>query len=76
MIDMASNTVHGAPLGEGNVRVSIDIANKEEALLPFPVRDELITVGQAVGSHVAWPQELVIVGNNKVNTNFRSVTAI
>ncbi|KAK9949471.1 hypothetical protein M0R45_004990 [Rubus argutus] len=58
-VDAANHTVHGVPLGEGNIRVAIDAALDEQALLPIPVTEELVTVGQAVGSHVAWPKHLV-----------------
>ena len=30
---------------------------EDTTLLPIPVRDELVTVFDAVGSHVAWPKD-------------------
>ncbi|XP_040366111.1 uncharacterized protein LOC121050406 [Rosa chinensis] len=60
-----SRVIHGVPMKEGCVRVSVDGAIQEEARLPFPVGDEMELVGQAVGSHVAWPEELVIRRVNK-----------
>lgn len=67
IIDLASKEVHGVPLGDANLRVAIDIAIDGQALLPIPVREELKTVDDAVGSHVAWPKDLVIEYNDKVN---------
>ncbi|KAM5549788.1 hypothetical protein ABKV19_000950 [Rosa sericea] len=55
-----SQLVHGTPLGDGNVRVSIYAALEEKAKVPFPVKDEIETVKQAMGSWVAWPKHLVI----------------
>ncbi|XP_050370270.1 uncharacterized protein LOC126788239 isoform X2 [Argentina anserina] len=64
-VDGGNHTVHGMPLGEGNIRVAIDTALDEEALLPIPVTGELETVGHAVGSHVAWPKHLVKLMNEE-----------
>ncbi|KAI9196224.1 hypothetical protein LWI28_022076 [Acer negundo] len=55
------DTIHGIPISDENVRVSIDVAIKPSALLPFSVCDELLTVGEAVGSYVAWPKNLIIL---------------
>ncbi|PRQ20360.1 putative Ulp1 protease family catalytic domain, putative transposase, Ptta/En/Spm, plant [Rosa chinensis] len=57
--------IHGVPLKEGCVRVSVDGAIQAEARLPFLVEGEMGLVGQAIGSHVAWPEELVIRRVNK-----------
>ncbi|KAL6554671.1 hypothetical protein OROHE_007410 [Orobanche hederae] len=46
--------------GEGNVRVSVSFPTQENAKVPFPVSDEIVTVRQACGSWVAWLEELVI----------------
>ena len=51
---------HGYPLGEQNVRVSIEKAKQEYAKVPFPVGDDIKTVRQAMGSWIAWPKNLVI----------------
>ncbi|PRQ37372.1 putative Ulp1 protease family catalytic domain, transposase, Tnp1/En/Spm [Rosa chinensis] len=58
--DDPSQTIHGAPLGDGNKRVSIYTALDEKAKVPFPVKDEIETVKQAMGSWVAWPKDLII----------------
>lgn len=68
-VDAANHTVHGVPLGEGNIRVAIDASLDEQALLPIPVTEELVTVGQAVGSHVAWPKHLVKLMDEEVNNH-------
>lgn len=64
-LDGPNATIHGIPLGKTNIRVAINVALNRTACLPIPVRDELITVGQAVGSQVAWPKNLVISSSNE-----------
>ncbi|KAF5203765.1 hypothetical protein FRX31_006648, partial [Thalictrum thalictroides] len=49
----SEQVVHGKALGKDNVRVSIDKAKFEKALLPVPSFD-LETVEDAVGVTVAW----------------------
>ena len=48
--------IHGFPLGDMNYRVAVTFAKEKAALLPIPVRDEILTVGDTVGGHVAWPK--------------------
>lgn len=65
--DEADNKmIHGVPLNEGCVRVSVDGEIQSDALLPFPVKGIMETIGQSIGSHVAWPEELVIRRVSKV----------
>lgn len=52
--------VHNVLLGANHVRVSVDEVFKENALLPVPVGDELVTVQSARGSQVAWPKDFVL----------------
>ncbi|PRQ58873.1 putative Ulp1 protease family catalytic domain, putative transposase, Ptta/En/Spm, plant [Rosa chinensis] len=59
-IETKQQTVHGVPLGEENVRVTIIRTLVHEALLPFPIKDEIVTVKDAIGTCVAWPKNLVI----------------
>ncbi|XP_062027082.1 uncharacterized protein LOC133743232 [Rosa rugosa] len=61
-VDLETNqqTIHGVSLGEENVRVSIIRTLVHEALLPFPIKDEIVTVKDAIGTCVAWPKNLVI----------------
>lgn len=54
-----SNKIHGKPMPPGCVRVSVDGCLKPDALIPVPVEGEMETVSQAVGSHVAWPENLI-----------------
>lgn len=63
--------IHGVPMAEGNVRVTILRALVPDAKLPFPIKDELITVQDAVNSFVAWPKDMIVrappaAPNNKV----------
>lgn len=51
--------IHGKAMPPGCLRVSVDGFIREEALVPVPVVGEIETVLQAVGSHVAWPEELI-----------------
>ncbi|KAL8118102.1 hypothetical protein AgCh_015854 [Apium graveolens] len=53
-------SVHGVPLKPGHVRVSVDGHIQPEASVPVPIPSEIEVVRQAVGSHVAWPRELII----------------
>ena len=52
------DTVHGIPLGEGNMRVSIIVSKLKKAALPI-LTDEGITVDEAVNGFVAWPKILI-----------------
>ncbi|XP_024196080.1 uncharacterized protein LOC112199273 [Rosa chinensis] len=55
-----SKTLHGVPLKEGTVRVSVDGILKSDAVLPFPIKGEMEFVRDAIRSHVAWSKDLVI----------------
>ena len=52
--------LHHKPLPSGYLKVSIDIALEEGALLPIPdeVSDATL-VGEAIGAFVAWSSRLV-----------------
>ncbi|XP_062002246.1 uncharacterized protein LOC133720074 isoform X3 [Rosa rugosa] len=63
----ANQTVHGHPLGEGNVRVSIIRPLVPEAKLPFPVNDEIVFVKDAVGTYIAWPRDLILQSPPQTN---------
>ena len=60
-------TVHGISLASIDICVFIDVTFDKNAILPWPVHDELILVSQAIGSIVAWPKKIVITSNNEVN---------
>ncbi|GMN55626.1 hypothetical protein TIFTF001_024746 [Ficus carica] len=55
-----TNTVHGIPLGEENVRVTITVPKLKRALLPIPTNEATCTE-EAVDGFVAWPKRLVVV---------------
>ena len=55
-----TDTVHGIPLGEGNVRVTISVPKLKRALLPIPTH-EATYIEEAVGGFVAWPKKLVVL---------------
>ncbi|GMN70129.1 hypothetical protein TIFTF001_039172 [Ficus carica] len=55
---LRTDTVHGIPLGEGNVRVLINVPKLKKAALPIPTY-EATTVDEAVNGFVAWPKTLV-----------------
>ncbi|GMN28418.1 hypothetical protein TIFTF001_002033 [Ficus carica] len=55
---LPTDTVHGIPLGEGNVRVSINVSKLKKAALPIPTY-EATTVEDVVNGFVAWPKTLV-----------------
>ncbi|KAL8132165.1 hypothetical protein AgCh_007888 [Apium graveolens] len=58
--EVMSNKIHGRPMQPGCLRVSVDGSIKPDALLPVPIAGKMEMVSQAVGSHVAWPQNLII----------------
>lgn len=64
MVFTEGNLVHGVPLQPGHVRVSVDGSIIEDALVPVPITGEIETVRQAVGSVLAWPEDLVIFTPN------------
>ncbi|GMN64780.1 hypothetical protein TIFTF001_033849 [Ficus carica] len=55
---LPTDTVHEIPLGEGNVRVSINVPKLKKSPLPIPTYDAT-TVEDAVNGFVAWPKSLV-----------------
>ncbi|GMN27662.1 hypothetical protein TIFTF001_001744 [Ficus carica] len=55
-----TDTVHGIPLGEENVRVTITVPKIKRILLPIPM-NEATCIEEAVGGFVAWPKRLVVV---------------
>ncbi|GMN75583.1 hypothetical protein TIFTF001_056707 [Ficus carica] len=55
---LPTDTVHGIPLGKGNVRVSINVPKLKKSPLPIPTY-EATTVEDAINGFVAWPKTLV-----------------
>lgn len=52
--------IHGMPMPDGCIRVLVDGSINDNALVPVPVLGEIEKVFEAVGSHVAWPKDLII----------------
>lgn len=59
----SDETIHTLPLGDANVRVSVEFVIIPDALLPIPIPGDATLVGEAVGYEVAWPRNLVLVGD-------------
>ncbi|GMN57676.1 hypothetical protein TIFTF001_026789 [Ficus carica] len=55
-----TDTVHGIPLGEENVRVTITIPKLKRALLPIST-NKATCIEEVVGGFVAWPKRLVVL---------------
>ncbi|KAF1860447.1 hypothetical protein Lal_00037792 [Lupinus albus] len=53
--------IHNAQIPSNHLKVSIDISIEDDALLPIPVDEDIITVRLALGSFVAWPKHLIDV---------------
>lgn len=64
--DEVDAKIHGLSLGDKNYRVTITIAHKKKALIPIPVKDEIRTVGDALGGFVAWPKQFVLFDDEPV----------
>ena len=63
----SSTIIHGRELGEHNLRVSVEVVLDATALIPIPnPDDDARLVGDALGSHLAWPKMLVIFEDNSV----------
>ncbi|KAI5317179.1 hypothetical protein L3X38_036886 [Prunus dulcis] len=59
-INVPQQLIHNVPLGEGNIRVSINYALNGASPLPIPVKGLLNTVEDTVGSQVTWPEDLIV----------------
>ncbi|XP_074365577.1 uncharacterized protein LOC141706680 [Apium graveolens] len=58
--DGMSRSVHGVPLEPGFFHVGLDGSIQDNALVHVPVVGEIETVQQAIGSHLAWPKDMII----------------
>ncbi|BAT95929.1 hypothetical protein VIGAN_08277400 [Vigna angularis var. angularis] len=59
-----SDTLHGRSLPKGHVKVSIDIALEPNVSLPIPIDDDdMMTIGQAIGTFVAWPMNFIQISD-------------
>ncbi|GMN59926.1 hypothetical protein TIFTF001_029025 [Ficus carica] len=63
-----TDTVHGIPLGEENVRVTITVPKLKRALLSITT-NEATCIEEAVGGFVAWPKILVIIQTSLSQAN-------
>ncbi|KAF1874085.1 hypothetical protein Lal_00041529 [Lupinus albus] len=54
--------LHNARIPPNHVKVAIDIAIEDDALLPIPFDEDIITLGWAIGNYVTWLVHLVDVG--------------
>ncbi|XP_074364814.1 uncharacterized protein LOC141705829 [Apium graveolens] len=59
--DEMNISVYGVPLKPEHARVSVDGHIQPDALVPVPIPDEIKQVREAIGSHLAWPQNLIIL---------------
>ncbi|XP_042382272.1 uncharacterized protein LOC121974982 [Zingiber officinale] len=57
--------LHGVPFPNNCMRVSIDEAVEKSAPLPYPIPSEFEVIGDAVGTHVAWPKHLIVNQDEK-----------
>lgn len=53
--------LHTLPLPPNHVKVMIEVEIDGEALLPIPLDEDTAKLGEAVGTCVAWPINLVVV---------------
>ncbi|KAF1892942.1 hypothetical protein Lal_00048541 [Lupinus albus] len=53
--------LHNSRIPPNHLRVTIDIEIEDNALLPFPLDVDIITLGGAICTFVAWPVHLVDV---------------
>lgn len=70
-----SHKIHGRPMQPGCLRVSVSVSIKPDALLPVPILGEMEKVYQAVGSYVAWPQNLIIFPTDVVCISFKTISS-
>lgn len=63
-----SNMLHNNPIAPLNVKVSVDDVVADYQLTPLPVPcEEHETVGNAAGSFVQWPKDLVTLGQDPIS---------
>lgn len=59
-----SAMLHNRPLPLNHMKVRVDFAYDVNAPLPIPLEDaEIRTVGEAIGTFVAWPEKLIDVSD-------------
>ncbi|XP_073151032.1 uncharacterized protein [Henckelia pumila] len=65
-VNGASKLLHGVPLPQNCMCVSIDKAQQKSARLSVPIPNECEIVGDAVETHVAWPKQLTVLHENRL----------
>ncbi|KAH6782299.1 hypothetical protein C2S51_007592, partial [Perilla frutescens var. frutescens] len=60
IVSVDEKTLHGRSMPKNCYRVSIDEAIDPNASMPFPIPDVCDNVGDAIGTHVAWPYSLIV----------------
>ncbi|KQJ95208.1 hypothetical protein BRADI_3g15791v3 [Brachypodium distachyon] len=53
--------VHNTPMAPDHVRVQVDsvLSEFDKTPVPYPLDDELVTLGQCWGTYIQWPRRLV-----------------
>ncbi|KAL0539281.1 hypothetical protein IC582_023477 [Cucumis melo] len=64
--------VYGVRLGEGDVRVLIELACDNHSLLPIPIVGSIYSVHDAIGLHVPWPKYLIVIEEQKKTSSKKS----
>ncbi|WCJ38256.1 hypothetical protein M5689_019328 [Euphorbia peplus] len=59
-VDLDNQTIHGTKLGRDKIRVEILVLVDGDAKLPYPIKDEMYLVKEALGSVVAWPRDMCV----------------
>ncbi|KAF1874335.1 hypothetical protein Lal_00013778 [Lupinus albus] len=67
--------IHHAQIPSNHLKVSIDISIEDDALLPIPVDEHIITVGLALATFVPWPKHLIDVVPVMVPADDHSATS-
>lgn len=67
VVEGHEQTIHGVKVVKENARVSITKVIQTDAKIPFPIGEEIVTVGQALGTFVAWPRDLIVAGNTSTS---------
>ncbi|KAF1864668.1 hypothetical protein Lal_00031986 [Lupinus albus] len=70
--------IHHAQIPSNHLKVSIDISIEDDALLPIPIDEDIITVGLTLATFVAWPKHLidVLLIMGKVSADDHSATSL
>lgn len=53
--------MHLLPIPSGYARVGISYSTEMDTPLPVPLEGEAVTIGEAIGTLVFWPIELIVL---------------